>query len=231
MGTRDLLRSVCTSRDVRTPGQYEIYQGPFIQLSRKPDFIKTILRLFERPDQPDQSRLRTSGTQERRAELWFSNQQTDPTSNGRQDWAPLKRGECPSLRARLLQRQFLAILAIEISQARRRNSRCWKVAGPGNRISSRLSFAGETNTLHLRAYLDGAATKYAWAGLDSTPLPIRELVARTSRKSALAWSLFGNGVFFDPTRTTTLGQTRNPLLRTLRRQWMKLLHHLAISER
>lgn len=56
-----------------------------------------------------------------------------------------------------------------------------------------VKLVGEPNTLHLRAYLDDPGHAFSWASLDLAPKEIVALAAKTSRNSALAWSVFTGG--------------------------------------
>ncbi|MBN3750414.1 HNH endonuclease [Burkholderia sp. Se-20373] len=65
--------------------------------------------------------------------------------------------------------------------------------GAGQPYLMAIKLHGEPTTLHLRAYLSGPSTKYAWADLNVAPLQIQELAMRTSQRSALAWGTFAGG--------------------------------------
>ncbi|MBO6563620.1 MAG: HNH endonuclease [Pseudomonadales bacterium] len=65
--------------------------------------------------------------------------------------------------------------------------------GGGQPYLMAIKLQDEPRTLHLRAYLDGAEEGYQWAALSNTPPEIQELAHRTSRGSALAWSVFQSG--------------------------------------
>jgi hypothetical protein len=65
--------------------------------------------------------------------------------------------------------------------------------GAGQPYLVAVKLRDEPSTLHMRAYLDGADESFAWADLGQTPLDVRALAARTSSTSALAWSLFQSG--------------------------------------
>lgn len=56
-----------------------------------------------------------------------------------------------------------------------------------------IKLRDEPRTLHLRAYLKNPNTGFAWADLALVPQEIQTLAAKTSQKSALAWSLFQSG--------------------------------------
>ena len=65
--------------------------------------------------------------------------------------------------------------------------------GAGQPYLMAIKLQDESATLHLRAYLSGPSSSYAWADLSIVPLPIRKLAATTSRSSALAWETFASG--------------------------------------
>lgn len=65
--------------------------------------------------------------------------------------------------------------------------------GAGQPYLLAIKLRDEPRTLHLRAYLKNPTKTYAWANLTLVPEEIQTLAARTSQKSALAWSLFSSG--------------------------------------
>lgn len=65
--------------------------------------------------------------------------------------------------------------------------------GAGQPYLMAIKLHDEPTTLHLRAYLGGPSTAYAWADLSNAPSPIQELAANTSQNSALAWETFASG--------------------------------------
>ena len=62
--------------------------------------------------------------------------------------------------------------------------------GAGQPYLLAIKLRGEPETLHLRTYLKKPSKAYAWADLELVPKEIQELAARTSRRTALAWSIF-----------------------------------------
>ncbi len=65
--------------------------------------------------------------------------------------------------------------------------------GAGQPYLMAIKLRDEPRTLHLRAYLKNPSKSYAWADLKLVPQEIRNLAAKTSQSSALAWSLFHSG--------------------------------------
>ena len=65
--------------------------------------------------------------------------------------------------------------------------------GAGQPYLMAIKLRDEPRTLHLRAYLKNPGQGYAWADLGLVPEEIQTLAAKTSQKSALAWSLFQSG--------------------------------------
>lgn len=66
--------------------------------------------------------------------------------------------------------------------------------GAGQPYLMAIKLHDEPTTLHLRAYLGGPSTAYAWADLGIVPSPIQELAAKTSpQRLALAWETFASG--------------------------------------
>jgi hypothetical protein len=65
--------------------------------------------------------------------------------------------------------------------------------GAGQPYLMAIKLRDEPRTLHLRAYLKNPSGAYAWADLGLVPQEIQDLAAKTSQKSALAWSLFQSG--------------------------------------
>lgn len=65
--------------------------------------------------------------------------------------------------------------------------------GAGQPYLMAIKLHDEPTTLHLRAYLSGPSSAYAWANLSIVPSPIQELAAQTSQNSALAWETFASG--------------------------------------
>lgn len=65
--------------------------------------------------------------------------------------------------------------------------------GAGQPFLLAIKVRDEPRTLHLRAYLREPSDDYAWADLKLVPQEVQALAAKTSRQSALAWSLFQSG--------------------------------------
>lgn len=65
--------------------------------------------------------------------------------------------------------------------------------GAGQPYLMAIKLRDEPRTLHLRAYLKNPSKGYAWADLALVPQEIQNLAAKTSRRSAVAWSLFQSG--------------------------------------
>lgn len=65
--------------------------------------------------------------------------------------------------------------------------------GAGQPYLMAIKLHGQSTTLHLRAYLDGATSAYAWADLSLVPDCVQVLAAKTSQASALAWETFASG--------------------------------------
>lgn len=76
--------------------------------------------------------------------------------------------------------------------------------GAGQPYLMAIKLRGEKNTLHLRVYLADAKTEFNWANVNLLPSEIQALVAKTSRRLALAWAEFiGSAeppILFDPTK-------------------------------
>ena len=82
--------------------------------------------------------------------------------------------------------------------------------GGGQPYLLAIKLQGEQNILHLRAYLAEPNKKFAWADINLTPMEIRALAAQTSCTKALAWSAFGLGLFFDPSQNHDAWQKPTP---------------------
>lgn len=65
--------------------------------------------------------------------------------------------------------------------------------GGGQPYLLAVKLRDEPRTLHLRAYLKSPSESYAWADLELVPLEIQTLAAKTSQRSALAWSTLQGG--------------------------------------
>jgi hypothetical protein len=65
--------------------------------------------------------------------------------------------------------------------------------GAGQPYLMAIKLRDEPRTLHLRAYLKNPSKAFAWADLRLVPQEAQALAARTSQRSALAWSLFQSG--------------------------------------
>jgi HNH endonuclease len=65
--------------------------------------------------------------------------------------------------------------------------------GAGQPYLLAIKLRDQPRTLHLRAYLKNPSEEYAWADLELVPQDIRDLAAKTSQRSALAWSIFHSG--------------------------------------
>lgn len=63
-------------------------------------------------------------------------------------------------------------------------------SGAGQPHLVAIKLRDEPNTLHLRAYLKNPSKSYAWADLTLLPESVQRLAAKTSQRSALAWSIF-----------------------------------------
>lgn len=65
--------------------------------------------------------------------------------------------------------------------------------GAGQPYLVAVKLRDEARILHLRAYLRNPSDKFAWADLRLVPNEIRSLALATSQKSALAWSVIQSG--------------------------------------
>jgi hypothetical protein len=65
--------------------------------------------------------------------------------------------------------------------------------GAGQPYLIAIKLRDEPRKLHLRAYLKDPSVSYEWADLGLVPQDIQALAAKTSERSALAWSLFHGG--------------------------------------
>ncbi len=61
--------------------------------------------------------------------------------------------------------------------------------GAGQPLLLAIKLRNEARTLHLRAYLKDPHPSYAWADLNLTPQAVQALAAKTTSRSALAWTL------------------------------------------
>ncbi len=65
--------------------------------------------------------------------------------------------------------------------------------GAGQPYLIAIKLRDEPRTLHLRAYLKNPSKNYAWADILHVPQEIQALAAKTTQRSALAWSLTQSG--------------------------------------
>jgi hypothetical protein len=65
--------------------------------------------------------------------------------------------------------------------------------GAGQPYLLAIKLRDEPNRLHLRAYLKNPNNDFAWADVKLVPKDIQTLIAKTSQRSALAWSNFQSG--------------------------------------
>lgn len=65
--------------------------------------------------------------------------------------------------------------------------------GAGQPYLMAVKLRDEPTTLHLRAYLGQPHSSYQWADISMVPSPIRDLASQTSRRRALQWGLFLSG--------------------------------------
>jgi hypothetical protein len=76
--------------------------------------------------------------------------------------------------------------------------------GGGQPFLLAIKLRDEPDTLHLRAYLEGAEKKYAWASTDLLPVEVQGLLRKTSRRRAVAWLTVageqGPQLTFDPAK-------------------------------
>jgi hypothetical protein len=68
-----------------------------------------------------------------------------------------------------------------------------KSRGAGQPYLMAIKLQDEPRTLHLRAYLANPSEDYAWANAQLVPRDIQDLIAKTSQRSALAWSKLQSG--------------------------------------
>lgn len=65
--------------------------------------------------------------------------------------------------------------------------------GAGQPYLMAIKLRDEPRTLHLRVYLGDPSQDFNWAGIGLVPTEIQALAEETSRQSALAWRLFQSG--------------------------------------
>lgn len=65
--------------------------------------------------------------------------------------------------------------------------------GAGQPYLLAIKLRDEPSKLHLRAYLSNPISSFGWADISLVPRSIQALAAKTSQKSALAWSTFQSG--------------------------------------
>ncbi len=65
--------------------------------------------------------------------------------------------------------------------------------GAGQPYLLAIKLRDEPNKLHLRAYLKKPSKDFAWADIRLIPEDIQKLASKTSQQSALAWSIFQSG--------------------------------------
>jgi len=68
-----------------------------------------------------------------------------------------------------------------------------KSRGAGQPYLMAIKLRDEPATLHLRTYLKNPIKDYAWADALQVPQKIQDLIAKTSQRSALAWSTIQSG--------------------------------------
>lgn len=68
-----------------------------------------------------------------------------------------------------------------------------KTRGAGQPYLMAIKLRDEPRTLHLRAYLANPSEDFAWADVRLMPKDVQALVAKTSQRSALAWSVVQSG--------------------------------------
>lgn len=79
--------------------------------------------------------------------------------------------------------------------------------GAGQPYLIAIKLRDEPRTLHLRAYLKNPSAEFAWADVELTPEDVQELTAKTSQRSALAWSVVqSGGIAPAPKVSAALGQ-------------------------
>ena len=65
--------------------------------------------------------------------------------------------------------------------------------GAGQPYLMAIKLRDESRKLHLRAYLSNPSEEFSWASVQLVPQDIQSLVAKTSQRSALEWSLIQSG--------------------------------------
>jgi len=78
-------------------------------------------------------------------------------------------------------------------------------SGFGQPFLVAVKLRDEENRLHLSVLVEDSEPQFEWADLKRSPVEIQELAARTSPQSALAWRYFSNAdglaeLYFDPIR-------------------------------
>lgn len=78
-------------------------------------------------------------------------------------------------------------------------------SGFGQPFLVAVKLRGDENTLHLSVLVEDPEHQFEWADIQSAPPEIQELAARTSPQSALAWRYLADedgfeGLYFDPSR-------------------------------
>lgn len=180
-------------RHVREPAGSSKYTKDYIQLSRKPDFLDTIKRIFPFagsandfvPIQYEWPTGTTTG-----ALTWSADRPHLKWETSLGAPAAWKMSLTPddtnaeTIPGNPSQTEF---------EAAERELEFLASRGAGHPYLLAVKLRDEPSTLHLRAYLKAADPSYAWAELGLVPHQVQDLAAQTSRNSALAWALFQSG--------------------------------------
>jgi hypothetical protein len=176
------------------------YTKDYIQLSRSPDFMDAVSKVFPGSGKPDDSvplTYKWPGGLSTGAFVYKSADRPHlkwETRFGAP--APWKMSLTPSDATPFTipgdpSKLNAAAAEMEFEKVAKR--------GAGQPYLIAVKLKGETDTLHLRVYLGSPAPKFEWANLTLTPKEIQDVTTRTSQQSALAWTT-GKSLFFDPNR-------------------------------
>jgi hypothetical protein len=169
------------------------YTKDYIQLSRKPDFLKAVSRLFPAAGGAGSVPL-TYQWPNGRAPGEFVFKSAD---RPHLKWET-NRGAPKAWKMSLAPSEATAETIpgdpthLDFAAAEKEFS-LLASRGAGQPYLLAIKLRDESKKLHLRAYLKNPNTSYAWADLGLVPQEIRALAAKTSQGSALAWSLFQSG--------------------------------------
>lgn len=170
------------------------YTKDYIQLSRKKDFVDTLIKLFPAIGTDDGSAdleyKWPAGTAPGKLVLVSADRphlKWETVHGAPQVWKMLPKPSETSAETIPGDPSHLDFAGAE------QQFKLLESLGAGQPYLMAIKLRDEPKTLHLRAYLKNPSKEYSWASLQLAPKRIQALTAKTSQSSALAWAAIESG--------------------------------------